>query len=100
VGPCRPPVACRDIGISFQQIQKYEKGRNRISASRLRQIAHILQVTEAWFFEGAEDLAVAEFLATRDGLRLTKAFLQLSQPRRANVLKLIETIADQKAAAE
>ena len=41
------------LGLTFQQVQKYEKGANRIGASRLQQIAHILQVPVSFFFEGA-----------------------------------------------
>src|SRR5688572_2571155 len=67
------------LGLTFQQVQKYEKGANRIGASRLQQIAHILQVPVAFFFEGAPNVPgqqtsgtgeapspayVADFLAT------------------------------------
>src|SRR4051812_15152475 len=75
------------LGLTFQQVQKYEKGSNRIGASRLQHIAQILQVPVSFFFEGgpagevsrgAADLAspayVSDFLATRDGLTLAKAF--------------------------
>src|SRR6187431_2197672 len=44
------------LGLTFQQVQKYEKGTNRIGASRLQQISHILQVPVAFFFEGAPNL--------------------------------------------
>ena len=44
------------LGVTFQQVQKYEKGANRIGASRLHHIARILQVPVAFFFEGAPDL--------------------------------------------
>ena len=44
------------LGLTFQQVQKYEKGTNRIGASRLQQIANILQVPVSFFFEGAPDL--------------------------------------------
>ena len=45
------------LGLTFQQVQKYEKGTNRIGASRLQQISHILQVPVAFFFEGAPNIA-------------------------------------------
>src|SRR5207237_5643960 len=73
------------LGLTFQQVQKYEKGTNRISASRLQQSAGILQVPVTFFFEGAPGVArqvkcsvpspdyVTDFLATRDGLALIKA---------------------------
>src|SRR3979409_322610 len=78
------------LGLTFQQVQKYEKGANRIGASRLQQISHILQVPVAFFFEGAPHAPgqsatnlseapspayVSDFLATSDGLALTKAFM-------------------------
>src|SRR5215469_10515726 len=82
------------LGLTFQQVQKYEKGTNRIGASRLQQISHILQVPVAFFFEGAPtphgqadaDAApspsyVSDFLATSDGLALTKAFMRIKEPR-------------------
>jgi transcriptional regulator with XRE-family HTH domain len=72
------------LGLTFQQIQKYEKGTNRIGASRLQHISHVLQVPISFFFEGyspgalGEDAAmptpsyVDDFLATSDGLSLIK----------------------------
>lgn len=71
------------LGLTFQQVQKYEKGTNRIGASRLQQISNILQVPVAFFFENGPDQSakpveapsiVADFLATRDGLKLVTAF--------------------------
>src|SRR5438477_8494548 len=72
------------LSLTFQQVQKYEKGTNRIGASRLQQIAHFLEVPVSFFFEGAPDLPahaghnghgsapspayVSDFLATADGL--------------------------------
>ena len=75
------------LGLTFQQVQKYEKGTNRIGASRLQQISLILQVPVAFFFEGAppppgiatglgeapSPAYVTDFLATTDGLALVKA---------------------------
>src|SRR5712671_5119043 len=77
-----------ELGITFQQVQKYEKGTNRISASRLHHISHILQVSVPFFFEGVPHVPgqpkgsgvalspdyVTDFLASSDGLVLTKAF--------------------------
>jgi len=98
------------LGLTFQQVQKYEKGTNRIGASRLQQIAQILQVPVPFFFEGApaaqtigrgKGLAeapspayVSDFLATSDGLALTKAFMQISDAKlRRRVVDLVEQIA-------
>ena len=96
------------LGLTFQQIQKYEKGVNRIGASRLQQIAHILQIAVPFFFEGAPDIPgqlegivaalwpayVSEFLAMTDGLALTKAFMRVKAPRlRRRIVALVEAIA-------
>jgi transcriptional regulator with XRE-family HTH domain len=98
------------LGLTFQQVQKYEKGTNRIGASRLQQISHILQVPVEFFFEGApsasggarpEGMAeapspayVSDFLATSDGLALTKAFTQIKNPKlRRRIVDLVEQIA-------
>ena len=96
------------LDVSFQQVQKYEKGTNRISASRLQQSAGILQVPVTFFFEGAPGVArqakgsapsldyVTDFLATRDGLALIKAFTQIKGAKiRRQIVDLVEQIADQ-----
>jgi transcriptional regulator with XRE-family HTH domain len=97
------------LGLTFQQVQKYEKGTNRIGASRLQHISRILQVPISFFFEDApkvpEALAgngaapsptyVSDFLATSDGLALTKAFMRIKQPKiRRNIVHVVEEIAD------
>jgi transcriptional regulator with XRE-family HTH domain len=96
------------LGLTFQQVQKYEKGTNRIGASRLQQISHILQVPVAFFFEGAPNLHssvdggkeapspayVSDFLATSEGLSLTKAFMRIKEPKlRRRIVDLVEEIA-------
>jgi transcriptional regulator with XRE-family HTH domain len=97
------------LGLTFQQVQKYEKGTNRIGASRLQQIAHILQVPVSFFFEGAPLLPgqhsggmseapspayVSDFLATSDGLSLTKAFMRIKNNKlRRRIVDLVEQIA-------
>src|SRR6202521_5535067 len=96
------------LGLTFQQVQKYEKGTNRIGASRLQQISHILQVPVAFFFEGAPTFPpqgdgmgeapsptyVSDFLATSDGLALTKAFMEIKEPKlRRRIVDLVEEIA-------
>lgn len=97
------------LGVTFQQVQKYEKGVNRISASRLQHMSHILQVPIPFFFEGlpstakgskkAPDLAfpvyISNFLATSGGLSLTKAFMQIKQSAlRRSIVHLVEGLAD------
>ena len=98
------------LGLTFQQVQKYEKGTNRIGASRLQQISIILQVPVAFFFEGAPTLHthsdgggvkeapspayVSDFLATSEGLALTKAFTRIKEPKlRRRIVDLVEQIA-------
>ena len=98
------------LGLTFQQVQKYESGTNRISASRLQQSAHILQVPVTFFFEGAPSVPgaprvkgapspdyVADFLATSDGLALTKAFAQIKDAKlRRRIVGLVEEIAGEE----
>ena len=97
------------LGLTFQQVQKYEKGTNRIGASRLQQISSILQVPISFFFEGAPDVPgsrpaagkeapspsyVSDFLATSDGLALTKAFMRIGDTKlRRRIVDLVEQIA-------
>jgi transcriptional regulator with XRE-family HTH domain len=99
------------LGVTFQQVQKYEKGANRISASRLQHIAQILQVSVPFFFEGAPAATgirqaakgtaeapspayVTDFLATSDGLSLVKAFMSIEDPKlRRAIVRLVEQIA-------
>ncbi len=96
------------LGVTFQQVQKYEKGTNRISASRLQHISHILQVPIPFFFEGAPHVPgqpkgigvapspnyVTDFLASSDGLALTKAFTRIKEPKlRRRIVNLVEEIA-------
>ena len=96
------------LSLTFQQIQKYEKGTNRIGASRLQQIAQFLQVPVSFFFEGAPDAPaggngkleapspayVSDFLATSDGLALTKAFMRIKdQKLRRRIVDLVAHIA-------
>jgi transcriptional regulator with XRE-family HTH domain len=99
------------VGVTFQQLQKYEKGINRIGASRLHQIAHVLQVPIAFFYEGAPRLPghsysartepmptyVTEFLATPDGLALTKAYSSIKSSKlRRCILHLVEDVTSSR----
>jgi transcriptional regulator with XRE-family HTH domain len=102
------------LGLTFQQVQKYEKGTNRIGASRLQQIAHILQVPVSFFFEGAPHTPggqasgggmseapspayVSDFLATSDGLSLTKSFMRIKSSKlRRRIVDLVEQIAGEE----
>ncbi|HRD78209.1 MAG TPA: helix-turn-helix transcriptional regulator [Hyphomicrobiaceae bacterium] len=103
------------LGLTFQQIQKYEKGVNRIGASRLYDLASVLSVPVQFFYDDApvaESLAqpvmgfadrpadsyVVDFLATREGLELNKAFVKITDPRqRRAVLELVRAMASEAA---
>ena len=99
------------LGLTFQQVQKYEKGTNRIGASRLQAIANILQVPVSFFFEGAPHTPgqtsglgeapspayVSDFLATSDGLSLTKSFMTIKNSKlRRRIVDLVEQIAGEE----
>ena len=96
------------LGLTFQQVQKYEKGTNRIGASRLQQISHVLKAPVAFFFDGAphqpgqpkglgeapSPAYVLDFLATSEGLALTKAFTRITDSKlRRSIVDLVEQIA-------
>lgn len=95
------------LGVTFQQIQKYEKGSNRISASRLRQASHVLEVPVEFFYEGAPAPSVAgeasesatqpfdvAFLATTEGFQLNRAFLRIRDPKvRRRIVELVISLA-------
>jgi transcriptional regulator with XRE-family HTH domain len=96
------------LGITFQQIQKYEKGTNRIGASRLQNIARVLQVPVSFFFEDAPGgtaaqggLAerqpasyVVDFLSSSEGIQLNKAFIRVKDAKvRRRIIDLVRSIA-------
>ena len=96
------------LGLTFQQVQKYEKGTNRIGASRLQQIAGILNVSPAFFFdemdgavrdgrEGTEDESanVVGFLSTSEGLLLNKNFVKIRDARiRRKIVELVASLGE------
>ena len=95
-------------GITFQQIQKYEKGANRVGASRLQQFSDALRVPPSYFFEGVPTLgkkqpapqegelsehSIVSFLGTREGAALVRAFMAIKQnPIRQNTIAFLETL--------
>lgn len=104
------------LGLTFQQVQKYEKGTNRIGASRIYQISKILDVPVQFFFDGAPDEGrsfeqasegfsedksgsfLMEFVGTSEGLELNRAFQKISNASiRRNLLDLVRTLADDAA---
>jgi transcriptional regulator with XRE-family HTH domain len=97
------------LGITFQQIQKYEKGTNRVGASRLQAISTILNVPVAFFFEDAPGVPgitgglaegnsttfVVDFLNSAEGLQLNRAFAKISDPKiRRKIIDLVRALAD------
>jgi len=97
------------MGLTFQQVQKYEKGVNRIGASRLFQIAKILDVPVQFFFEEAphsdgrstpgmgeadSEAFILEFLNSREGLELNRAFVKIPDPKvRKSVVDLVRALS-------
>jgi transcriptional regulator with XRE-family HTH domain len=97
------------LGVTFQQVQKYERGANRIGASRLFRTAQVLQVPVGYFFEGldveggptvqgfAEDdqtPLIYDFIASPEGVALASAFGQITDPQvRRRVLELVRALA-------
>jgi transcriptional regulator with XRE-family HTH domain len=94
------------IGVAFQQVQKYEKGINRVGASRLSRIAAVLGVSIGELFESCAERpgdAKSPFrlLAERDALRVLTAFSRTSDPRvRRAIARLVETVADLQPAVK
>jgi len=104
------------MGLTFQQIQKYEKGTNRIGASRLFQLAQIMDVPIQFFFEDAPagtagriagpgfaesktEAFLLDFLNSRDGLELNRAFVKITDPKvRKRVVELVRALSDEVAA--
>ena len=91
------------IGVAFQQVQKYEKGTNRIGASRLSRIAAVLGISVGELFETQEDTAPDakspfRLLSGRDELRVLTAYSRITDPRlRRAIAELVESAADQPA---
>lgn len=102
------------MGLTFQQIQKYEKGTNRIGASRLFQLSQILDVPVQFFFEDAQvamggrgasgfaesktEAYLLDFLNSRDGLELNRAFVKITDPKvRKRVVELVRALSEDVA---
>jgi len=98
------------IGLTFQQVQKYETGANRVSASKLYQASQILGVPVAYFFTGYSDSeepadetaldaerAVGAFLLTDEGIQLAEAFPKIhGAKKRRKLLDLVRSLADEE----
>lgn len=98
------------LGLTFQQVQKYEKGVNRIGAGRLFDVSRILGVPIDYFYDGvgaqnqqegfAEDSAppVMEFVSSGEGLQLSLAFMKIKDAKvRKRVLDLVKSLAEEEA---
>lgn len=97
-----------DLGLTFQQVQKYERGANRVSASKLYEIARSLSTPVAFFFEGLNDPTIAksgdaqpenavhDFLMTNEGLELAAIFPKVKRARvRRRLLDLVRVMAEE-----
>lgn len=104
----------KQLGITFQQIQKYEKGTNRIGASRLHEIASIFRTPISYFYEdapninknpgegqeaGFSDVAssdyVVDFLSSSEGLQLNRAFIKIENPKiRKKIIDLVKELSN------
>ncbi len=94
------------IGLTFQQVQKYESGANRISASKLYDIARALETPIGWFFEGVDSPAfpaadsetVHEFLTSSEGAELVRLFPKIRPAMRRRLLQLIRALVKEEMA--
>ena len=102
------------IGLTFQQVQKYERAANRVSASKLYEMARALETSTAYFFEGLADPAapgarvapggqahMQAFLLTPEGVELASAFPRINPPRvRRRILDLVRAMTEENLAAD
>jgi len=90
------------VGIKFQQIQKYETGMNRVSASRLWDIAHAMDVPVAFFFEGLEgegatttsQTSAGDLLADKEALELVRSYYAMPENQRRRLFDLARALSD------
>ena len=108
------------LGLTFQQVQKYEKGVNRIGASRLFELSKVLGVSVGFFYDEAPEITGAhsqipveigfaempnenytsDFLSSREGLELNKAFARISDPKvRRTIVELVRSLANEEGKA-
>lgn len=97
------------LGITFQQIQKYEKGTNRVGASRLQDMASAMEVPVSYFFPDASTSSAApgmqeegaafmmDFMSTAEGLELSRAFMRIRNSKvRRKIVELVRALAEEK----
>lgn len=102
-----------ELGVTFQQVQKYERGANRVGASRLYRLSRVLEVPVQFFFEGLNDPApvgamaendqtpiVYDFIQSSDGVSLAESFSRIKDAKvRRRVLELVRTLASEEEMA-
>jgi transcriptional regulator with XRE-family HTH domain len=102
-----------ELGVTFQQVQKYERGTNRVGAGRLFLLARVLDVPVSFFYEGVSDSMTApgfsegdqtpivdDFIQSADGVALAQAFARIGDPKvRRRILELVRTLAAEEAEA-
>ena len=93
------------FGLTFQQVQKYKKGMNRLGSSRLQQAAHVLGVDVPFFFQDRSgeqvtaatppDQYITDFVCSQDGLRLIRAFMRIDNSAiRRSIVALVDELAE------
>lgn len=99
-----------ELGVTFQQVQKYERGANRVGASRLYRLSRVLEVPVQFFFEGLNDQTaitamadndqtpiVYDFIQSSDGVSLAESFSRIKDSKvRRRVLELVRTLANEQ----
>jgi transcriptional regulator with XRE-family HTH domain len=102
-----------ELGVTFQQVQKYERGANRVGASRLYRLSRVLEVPVQFFFEGLNDQEsmgmmaendqtpiVYDFIQSSDGVSLAESFSRIKDAKvRRRVLELVRTLASEEEMA-
>lgn len=109
VGMSQEALADR-LGVTFQQVQKYEKGTNRISASRLQAIAEVFRVPPSFFFQEDDGPAataasqpgdISAFVSSKEGLDLNRAFLKIEDARvRRSIIALATALSSAEQPGE
>jgi transcriptional regulator with XRE-family HTH domain len=94
------------VSVTFQQVQKYEKGANRMGSSRLQQFSDVLGVPVAWFFDGApgkhtngnggHNVAFTKFISEQQGQKLMEGWATLASRERLAIIDLVKTLSMRK----
>ena len=86
------------LGVSFQQVQKYEKGVNRVGAGRLQQVCEILDASMGYFMEDGNGKGtpskLSAFMSSKEGIDIAEAMMRLSEPHARAVISLARTLAN------